>query len=215
MRYPVMVFDFDGTLADSYAEGVAIFQRIGPELGITILEGNELEAARALPTRQFLKKVGVSLWKLPRVIRAYQAAAAETAHTLKLFAGIFESLNQLHADGVRLGILSSNREDTIRTCLRANDVEHLFEFVIGYPKLFGKGRALRRLMKERQIARTDLLYIGDESRDVIAARKARVEIAAVAWGFQTESILRETGATTVLHKPEQLLDVVPTHQMGI
>ena len=76
------------------------------------------------------------------------------------------------------GILSSNREETIRTCLRANGVENLFAFVIGYPKLFGKAKALRRILKSRDLERAELLYVGDETRDIEAAHKAKVRVAA-------------------------------------
>lgn len=205
MRYTTIVFDFDGTLADTYAEGIAIFARIGPSLGMTILSSEELEEARALPTRQFLRRVGISLWRLPRVIRRYQDEAAEIAHTMKLFEGIPELLTELRRLGYRLGIVSSNRESTIRTCLNANGCEHLFDFVIGHPRLFGKGRVLRRALKDRNIPRDQALYVGDESRDVVAARKARVEIAAVTWGFQPEATLRDSGALQFARTPQDLL----------
>jgi phosphoglycolate phosphatase len=204
MRYPLVVFDFDGTLADSFAEGVAIFTRIGPALGIKTVDEVDLEVARGMPTRKFLKHVGVSLWRLPRVIRAYHAAASETAHRLKLFDGVHEMLARLHASGVTLGILSSNHEDNIRACLKANDVEQFFTFVIGSPKIFGKARALRRIRRRQRVLRAEMLYVGDEARDVIAARKARIDMAAVSWGFQPETLLRETGANLVLSHPSDL-----------
>jgi len=205
MRYPHVIFDFDGTLADSFAEGVAIFQRIGPSLGLKEVDP---ALAKTLPTRQFMKALGVSLWRLPKVVRAFQEAAAETAHNLHLFEGIADILSRLHADGVSLGILSSNLEETIRICLRANGVEQLFAFVIGSPKLFGKARVLRRICRQRQIDRDQLLYVGDESRDVVAAIKAKVAIAAVSWGFQGEALLRDSGATIVLQSPAELIDIV-------
>lgn len=202
MRYPCVVFDFDGTLADTFAEAVSIMRRIGPDLGLREVDP---ELARGMPTRQFMKALGVSFWRLPRVVRAFQAAAAESAPSLKLFDQIPHSLRQLHSSGIRLGILSSNREDTIRTCLKNHGVEGLFEFVIGYPKLFGKGRALRRIRRSLRIERAAMLYVGDETRDVIAARKARIDNACVAWGFQNEALLRESGATTVFQTPSELV----------
>ncbi len=198
-----LVFDFDGTLADSFASAVAIFQRIGPSLGLKpILDP---ESARSMPTRQFLKQVGVNFWKLGRVVRAYQAAAADEAHKLKLFPEWPATLRSLHARGVKLGILSSNREETIRTCLRVNGVEELFAFVVGYPKLFGKAKALRRIVKGQGLERADLLYVGDETRDIEAAHKAKVRVAAVGWGFQRPHVLMEAKPTVFVESPGELL----------
>lgn len=206
MRYSLIVFDFDGTLADSLANAIAIFQRIGPELGLKPVA--DLEAARSMPTRQFLKQIGVRFWQLPRVVRAFQAASAEHAAELKLHDGIAEMLHGLHGSGHRLGVLSSNRDDVIRTCLRANGVEELFAFVVGYPKLFGKAKALRRILKAEKLAREDVLFVGDELRDVEAGRKAKVATVAVTWGFQTETLLQTGNATHLVRRPEELVGIV-------
>ena len=57
-------------------------------------------------------------------------------------------LEQIGRSGCRMGIVSSNAEDNIRTCLRANGAEPWFEFVVGYPRLLGKQRGLRRILRK-------------------------------------------------------------------
>lgn len=204
MTTQLVVFDFDGTLADSMAVSARIFRQIGPGLGLKPFD--DLEAARRMPTRQVLKAVGVTFWKLPKVVRAFQAAVAEHAHELALHPGIADALAALHArPDVRLGILSSNREDNIRTCLAANAVEHLFGFVVGHPHLFGKARALRRIRRREGVDRGHMVYVGDETRDVEAARRAGVGAAAVTWGYHTPELLAALGPTVLLHHPQELL----------
>src|SRR5262249_18000658 len=146
-----------------------------------------------MTTRQFLRQQGISLWRLPRLVRRYQALAAEEADKLKLAAGLPDVLARIAESGVRLGVLSSNREDNIRRCLRANGAEGHVAFVVGYPRLFGKGKALKRILRAERLNRNDVLYIGDELRDVEAAKKAGVRVAAVTWGFHKVEVLR-TGA---------------------
>jgi phosphoglycolate phosphatase len=206
MRYPLVVFDFDGTLADSLASALAIFHRLAPQFNLT--PGMDLETARAMPTRELLRQLGITIWKLPRLTRAFQAAAAEGADALRVFDGLPEALAELAGRGHTLGVLSSNREDTIRRCLRANGVEHHFAFVIGYPKLFGKAKALRRIMRARRADRGDMLYVGDELRDVEAAHKARVAVAAVTWGFQADVLLAGAGPTYLVRSPAELPGLV-------
>ncbi|MBA4064137.1 MAG: carotenoid oxygenase [Isosphaera sp.] len=190
MPYRLVVFDFDGTLADSLPATVEIFNRLAADLGHRPVE--DVAAARAMTTRQFLRHHRISLWRLPRLVRRFHAAAAERADHLRLFPGLPDALAALRAGGARLGILSSNREDTIRRCLRANGVEGLFGFVVGYPKLFGKGKALRRLVRAERVPAAEVVYVGDEVRDVEAARKAGVAAAAVTWGFHADGILRDS-----------------------
>lgn len=206
MRYPLVVFDFDGTLADSLAAAVAIYNRLAPQLRLAVL--TDLEAARAMPTRQLMRAIGLSLWRLPRVARAFRAAAAEGADSLRLFDGLPAALAELADRGHTLGVLSSNSEETIRRCLRANGVEHHFAFVIGCPKLFGKARALRRILRTERVDRADVLYVGDELRDVEAALRAKVAVAAVTWGFQAESLLAGGGPTYLVRSPGELTELV-------
>jgi len=210
MPVKLVIFDFDGTLANSLTAAVGIYNRIAAELGYKPIE--DLAAARSMPTRQFLKHHGISLWRLPRLIRRYHIAAAGEADKLKLFPGLPDALAALHASGLRLGVLSSNKEDNIRRCLRANGVEELFSFVVGYPKFFGKGKALRRIMRAERLEKSDVLYVGDEVRDVEAAKKAGVAVVAATWGFHAETLLRESRPDYVIAEPGELAAVVTSPQ---
>jgi phosphoglycolate phosphatase len=203
MTFRLVVFDFDGTLADSMLASIRIFQEIGPGLGLKPFD--DLEAARNMPTRKVLKAVGATFWKMPKIIRAFQAKAAEHAPHLKLHPGVADALAALHARGTRLGILSSNQEGNIRKCLAANGVEQLFGFVVGHPQLFGKARAIRRIRRRERVERSEFVYVGDESRDLDAARKAGVSVAAVSWGFHTPALLASMNPTYMLAHPGELL----------
>ena len=105
-----------------------------------------------MPTRQFLRHHGISLWRLPRLVPPLpRRRPPKTPTNLKLFPGLVPAAAAVRATGWRLGVLSSNREDNIRRCLRANGAEELFAFVVGYPKLFGKGKARRRIMRAERV----------------------------------------------------------------
>ncbi|MBN9120033.1 MAG: HAD-IA family hydrolase [Planctomycetes bacterium] len=206
MPFNLVVWDFDGTLADSLPAAVGIFNRLAPEMGFKPLE--DLAAARGMSTRQLLRQQGISLWRLPRLVRKYHAAAAEEADKLKLATGLPAALSAIAESGVRLGVLSSNREDNIRRCLRANGAEGHFAFVIGYPRLFGKGKALKRILRAECLTRADVLYVGDELRDVEAAKKAGVKVAAVTWGFHTAELLRTAKPDYVVNDAQELVELI-------
>ncbi len=221
MAFKLIVWDFDGTIADSLPAAVRIFNRLAPEMGFKQLR--DIEAARAIPTRELMRRHGVSLWRLPRLVRRYQAAVAEEADRMQLIVGIEDLLAAVSATGVRQGILSSNSEHNIRRTLRAHGAEGHFAFVVGYPRLFGKGKALRRVVrseggsfwrKPREASRTEcfnageVLYIGDEVRDIDAARKAGVKVATVTWGFHTAEFLRSGSPDYVISEARELLELV-------
>ena len=206
MPFKLVVWDFDGTLADSLPTAVVIFNRLAGEMGFRPLD--DLAAARGMSMRQLLRQQGISLWRLPRLVRRYHDAAADEADKLKLAAGLPAALAAIAATGVRLGVLSSNREDNIRRCLRATGAEGHFAFVIGYPRLFGKGKALKRIIRTERLERADVLYIGDELRDVEAAKKAGVAVAAVTWGFHTADLLRTGEPDYVVSDPRELVGLV-------
>ena len=206
MPFKLVVWDFDGTLADSLPAAIGIFNRLAPEMGFRPLD--DVTAARGMSMRQLLRQQGISLWRLPRLVRRYHDAAAEDADKLKLAAGLPAALAAIAGSGVRLGVLSSNREDNIRRCLRANGAEGHFAFVVGYPRLFGKGKALKRIIRAEHLERADVLYIGDELRDVEAAKKAGVAVAAVTWGFHTADLLRTGAPDIVVSKPNELVELV-------
>ncbi len=206
MPFKLVIWDFDGTVVDSRALMLAIFNRLAPEFRYRPVD--DPESVRSLTTRQFLRHHGISLWRLPRLVRRFHAAAAEEAESLKLYPGLLDALAGLCDCGLRLGILSSNKEDTIRRCLRANAAEVHFDFVIGYPRLFGKGKALRRIIRAERIAPSEVLYVGDEVRDIEAARQARVASAAVTWGLNTEAILRSCSPDLVAVDPATLRQLI-------
>ncbi len=193
MRYRLLVWDFDGTLADSLERALELYNRLAVRHGFVPVA--DPHAVRQMGTLAFLKHHRIPLTRLPSLVREFLAAQRDGMDAVRLFADVPAALREARGFGYRMGILSSNTEDNIRACLRANGVEDLFEFVIGYPRLLGKGRALRRLLKRESLEKRHLLYIGDEARDVEAAREAGVDIAGVGWGMHTLEFLAQHGAT--------------------
>jgi phosphoglycolate phosphatase len=206
LPYTLLVWDFDGTLADTRELAMEIFNRLAPRFRFRPIE--DVQAARHLPTKQFLRNQGISFWRLPRVIRAFKAEMHRELERVRLFDGLEEILTNLVQGGFRLGILSSNAEANIRYCLKKYNLEHLFSFVVGYPKLFGKGKALRQIAKSEGLERSELIYIGDEVRDLQAARKARVASGAVSWGYHAQELLEEQHPQFIFHQPSDLLALV-------
>jgi phosphoglycolate phosphatase len=205
-RYGLVVWDFDGTLADTGPLALRTYNAVAPRRGCKVV--TDVEAVRGMTTKQFLRAHKISMFRLPFLVRDYLKAIAGDMPAVRLFPGIEDALRTLKGRGLRLGILSSNSTDNIGACLRANGVDQLFDFVKGYPKLFGKAKALRRLLKAHRTQPAHALYVGDEVRDVVATREVGVDIASVTWGFQTREILAAHGPTYLLERPDEIAPLV-------
>jgi phosphoglycolate phosphatase len=208
MRYRLIVWDFDGTLADTLALALATYNALAARHGFVRIE--DVAAVRGLSARAFLRRHGIRLVQVPLLLKQYHAATRSQMGSVRLFEGVPDLLRSLKAAGCLLGVLSSNSAENIGACLRVNGVADLFAFVVGYPRLFGKARALRRLLRRQALAPQQVLYVGDEERDVQAARQAGVDAAAVTWGFHPTERLAQQAPTFLWSCPSDVLPALRT-----
>jgi phosphoglycolate phosphatase len=206
MRYGLVLWDFDGTLADSLGCLLAIYNGLAAEHGFRPVD--EPEAVRGLTALALLRRCGVPLARLPWLSRQILTAQRGRMTDIRLFPGVLDALQAALQSGCRMSVLSSNTEVNILACLRANQAEGLFESVVGYPRLFGKARAIRRLLKKAGLDGKHLLYVGDEVRDIEAARKAGVAAAAVTWGLNSPQLLSRHEPDFLIERPEQIPELL-------
>jgi phosphoglycolate phosphatase len=194
----VIIFDFDGTLADSMEDLIAEYNRLAPRFRVQPLAREDLAHLRTLGPHAALKAQGVSLWKLPLLVHAMRSALRGHVAGLEPFPGIAPALRELSALGARLAILSTNSTENINGFLARHDLS-VFEHVAGGSSMFGKARALQRLISKHRFDPSQTWYVGDEVRDIAAASAAGVRSASVGWGYGARS-------TLVAHKPDRFVE---------
>jgi phosphoglycolate phosphatase len=193
-----IIFDFDGTLADSMHILVEITNELANEFGYRPVTPQQITDLQKLSSRQILKMSGISLWQIPFLMRRFRLAFRQKIHEVKLFPEIIPTLKTLKLSGYKLGIVSSNSVENILAVLRQHQVDHLFSF-IDSSSVFGKGRAIRSSLRANYIRREDAIYVGDEIRDIDAARRSKIPSIAVTWGFNHAD-------TLITHQPDYLID---------
>lgn len=203
MRYRLVVFDFDGTLADSFAFFLDAIDTLADAHGFRRIDRTQIDVLRALDARQLLKHVGLPLWKTPKVGAHYKRLMAENAQRVPLFPGIASMLRELHAKGARLALLTSNSEPNARAVLGPELAALFAHFQCG-SSLFGKRDKLRRLLAQCGIPRHHVLCIGDEARDIEAARAENLDFGAVAWGYTKPQALLGLQPAFLFEHPEQI-----------
>ena len=208
MTAKVIIFDFDGTVADTLDALVSITNRLAVEFGYKPITQDELALFKNLNSRQIIKHSGISIFQLPFLVRKVKAELNKEIKTLSLIPGIKEVLIELKNQGNSLGIITSNSKENVVAFLTANNLQYLFDFIYSGTKLFGKSKVINKFLKQENIKPEAVIYVGDEIRDIEAARKSEIKVIAVSWGFNSEQVLAEQNPDYLIHDPAELIDVI-------
>lgn len=184
MRYRLAIFDFDGTLADSFPWFVRVMNEAADIYRFRRLDPADAESLRGLDARHVIRHVGLPMWKVPLVARWMRRRMAADIASILLFPGVEAMLRRLAEAGVRIAVVSSNSAENVRRVL-GPETTSLVGFYACGASIFGKRRHLRRVLRECGVAAAEALCIGDEIRDLHAARAEGIAFAAVTWGYTT------------------------------
>lgn len=201
-KYKMVLFDSDGTLADTLPWLEAAFNELATRHGIKPISETDREALRPLSTRHLLQRLNIPLWRIPAFVAGMRRHMAGHIDEFSLFEGIAESLRQLHTSGVTLGIVSSNSRDNVRHILGPS-AAFMSHYACG-ASLLGKAPKLRAALKASGLPARQAIYIGDEIRDAEAARKVGMAYGAVAWGYHSLSTLQAEKPEEFFTKPGEI-----------
>jgi len=199
----VIIFDFDGTLADTYPVVVAIVNRIGYLYGLPKIDPESNEY-KGFGVRELIKRFKMPTWKLLLFAFHTKFLMGREVMQIKLFRGIAEQLTWLKANGYKLWIFSSNSQKNIKKVLGNNNCTSVFSGIVSEPSLVNKGVGLRKLMQANQIESHDTVYVGDEVRDFEGATEAGISFVGVSWGYNTKEALKNAGAKIIIDSPMKL-----------
>ena len=191
-----IVFDFDGTLADTsvFIENFTEIEGLNTQESFKKIRDNGLES--------LLKNNKIPTWKVPYIIYKYRAKINKNITKAKTFEGIFEVLNKLKEEDYQMGIISTNSNKNIREFLKINKMEY-FEFIYT-SSLFGKHKVIKKILKEYKIKPDEMIYVGDEDRDINAARMTGTKIISVSWGYNSKELLLKNKPDYIVDSPFQI-----------
>ena len=199
-KYRLVIFDFDGTLADSFPFFSSVFNRLAEQHGFNSISPETASAFRHYSTRQIMAELALPAWKLPIVGKSFIALMRQNAASIPLFEHVQEMLQALANRGVTLAIVSSNSYDNVSAILGPANTKLFSQFECGM-SIFGKAARIKQVVKKAGVARNEAIYIGDQVADLEAARKVEVSFGAVPWGSGSIESLR-------IHSPDLEFDSV-------
>lgn len=201
-RYRLAIFDFDGTLADSLPWFRASFHDMVARFNLTHVPAEEMEGLRGLSAREIMARLNVSKWQLPAIVSDMRKRKLAAASEISLFAGIPAMLSDLHRLGITTAIVSSDSEASVRQVLGPATAQ-ITRFDCG-AAVFGKHRKFRRVARKLGAKPAETICIGDEIRDIEAAKAAGMDSGAVAWGYALPSALQAAGPTHLFNSIEEM-----------
>ena len=203
MKYRLVIFDSDGTLADSLPWMRSIFNELATEYGFRRVEDGDEGRYRKLEGHALLRELGLPLWKLPQVLAGMRRRMAACEVPIRMYAGVPEMLERMAGAGPILAVVSSNSAANVKRILGPENVRWITHFLCG-ASMFGKGAKLRRALRMTAVPPEAAMYIGDEIRDGEAARAAGMAFGAVSWGQHDEPTLRAQNPAEFFRAVEEI-----------
>ena len=197
------MFDFDGTLADTFSWFVRVFDQVADRFSFKRLDRSAIETLRGLDARQIMRLHQIPSWKVPFIARHAQGLMKNSHGELSLFPGVSQALAGLSAEGITMAVVTSNSWSNVAGILGPDNLAFFKHFECGVG-MFGKAAKLRRLVKRLGVGAGRALFIGDEIRDAEAAKKAGVAFGAVAWGYARPEALAAQGPQEFFTRVEDL-----------
>lgn len=202
-----MIFDFDGTIADTYHYIIKIANQLAPLYGFKEIPQNDIEKLHDKTAKEIISHLKVPILKIPAILNHAKRIFLDGIDQIKLTDDLHDVLHKIADTKTTMGIVSSNNRKNIERFLHNHDL-NIFSFIHSTTKIWSKNHSIAKLIKTKGFNRDNVVYIGDETRDIIAARKCSIRCIAITWGYNSENALANESPDFIARKPTDLLDIL-------
>ena len=208
MNKKTIIFDFDGTIGDTLTLGIEIYNDIAHKFNCKQVELTDVPQLQSKRPREIMGDYNINYFNIPFLLWGIKKELGKRMDEVKAFPDMIETIRELKASGHRVGILTSNSKENVEKFLQINHVTDLFEFIYSGKHVFGKEKTMKKVLKKEGIDNRGVVYVGDETRDVVASKKAGMPIVSVSWGYNNKEALQKLD-------PEYLVDTTEDLQKAI
>ena len=200
--YSTIIFDFDGTIADSLHLMIDIFNSMVHKFHAEPIGIEQIEYLRSLTIKELIHELKIPILLIPEFLFIGKRMMKRRIDELEPITGISHLIEKL-SKKYTLGILTSNDAETVEEFLLQHDLNH-FKWIHSETSLFGKDKAIRKRLKLEHLIHREVLYIGDEIRDVESCKKVGIDVVSVAWGLNSHTLLEPSEPTYIVDEPAEL-----------
>jgi len=202
MRKQIIIFDFDGTIANTLPVIKQIIIRLAYSFGFKTPTEDQMDQYRSKQYKKIIKELQIPLYKIPFLLQAGRNKMSNSIHHTNIFPGIKECIQRLINNKLTVGILTSNSKINVEIFLKKHHIP--IKIIHNELNLFGKDKALDRLIKQYKWDKNQVIYIGDEVRDIEACHTVGIDVIAVSWGFNQKELLEKFNPTVIVKHPNDI-----------
>jgi phosphoglycolate phosphatase len=204
-KIDTVILDFDGTIADSADVSLETLAEVLHRPPFT---SEQITDFHTLPTRTSMKNLGIKTWQLPYLLMRGRRITATKMDQVEIFEGMPEAIRQLDEEDYGLYVLSTNSLKNITNLLDRNGLGGNITGIRAGAGMFNKAKRLAALMKRESLIAEQCVYVGDEVRDIEAARRVGLKCLAVGWGFHAPQALAANHPDALVAAPTDLVGAV-------
>ncbi len=212
-KYKAVLFDFDGTIADT---GRGIFNSVQyavAKLGLESLDSKALRRFIGPPIYDsFKRELGLDDEKSDFAVKKYREKYSESGiYELDLYEGILPLIKKLRENGIKIGIASSKPQNFIIRLVDFLELRELIDFISApsaddTPQ--SKTSLINNAAEALNISKDRIIMVGDRCFDIDGANGAGVESIGVTFGYGSEEELKKSGATHIAGCAEEIADII-------
>lgn len=207
MKKLILIFDFDGTIANTLPHMIKIGNKLSEKFHFKKIEPAEIEILKDKTSQEIIKHLQIPILKIPMIAAQAKKDLHKEIALIEPKQGLKEILRQLKSSNCQMGILTSNSLKNVTKFLEKHAL-NVFDFITPTSKIWSKNISLKRVIKKYRLSQKDIIYIGDEIRDIIAAKKAGVQTGAVTWGYNSQKALKKHNPDYLINTPQELLQLL-------
>lgn len=205
--FKTIICDFDGTIVDSGQVVFDLFNEFADKYDYKKIPQSESDRIRALTVKERFKEYKVPVLKVPMLTMDVVKQYKKSIPTLAVNQEMKRVLKNLKEIGIKLVMISANSKENIEKFLKLNDMEY-FDEIIQSSRFFGRHTTMNNYMKKYHVAKDEIIFIADEHRDIVAARKSEIPIISVTWGYDLEELLSKSNPDFLVRSPLEIMDII-------
>ncbi|MHA1301823.1 MAG: HAD family hydrolase [Candidatus Helarchaeota archaeon] len=213
MKFQAIIFDFDGTIADTRMNIVNTFKETLESLGYYSFDAKRVKKLIGLPLKTtFIKVAGLEGEKLDRAILEYRFRFLKNAYdSIFLFLNVEKTLKILYNKGLKLSIASNRGNDILNKLLIKFGIHNLFLHTVGEQDAKNKKPApesITLILEKLKITPDKIIMIGDTIYDILMGKKANCYTCAVTYGNNSKKELETVSPDFIIDDFSQILDII-------
>ncbi len=209
MSKKLVLFDFDGTIADTMLTLITGYNKlVAKTLNCKLVDTSLIEEYKKWTPRALMKEHRITVLKLPVLAYWLRRYLRNHFDEVNMFTDVDQVIKKLKDDGFKLGILTSNSRRNVKTFLSSRSLLPYFDYIYSSKKLTGKDQVFKKMQSVHDLDINNVIYIGDEVRDIEFVRKIGIPIIAVTWGLGNRELLSSHQPDFMIDDPKEILPIV-------